>query len=98
MVVHLAAAAHHIAHIGNLVTVAGAAGDGVLFKYVYVFAGHLAVAHQVAGRCQRAKAAADDISRLVVDTFRLARPGECFVVPTGIIHKTASVSLGLGLL
>ena len=70
MVVHLTAAAHHIADV-HLATVARAARNRVFFKDVDVFALHLAVTHEVAGRGQRRKAGADDIRGLAVHAFRL---------------------------
>ena len=40
MVVHFPSAPHYIAKAGILKSVAGAAGDGILLKNVYAFAGH----------------------------------------------------------
>ena len=52
VVVHLTAAAHHIANAGDVGAVACAAGDGVLLEDVDVTSGHLRVANQIAGRAQ----------------------------------------------
>ena len=72
MVVHLAAAAHHIADVSYLRPSHAPPGNRVFFKDVDVLALHLAVAHEVAGRGQRRKTGADDIRGLAVDAFRLA--------------------------
>ena len=92
MVVHLAAAAHHIAEVLELVTVARAAGQLALFENVDVLALHLAVTHEIAGGSQRGEAAADDIGGLVVHAFGLLGTGERFIVTAGIIHKSFLLS------
>ena len=86
MVVHLAAAAHHIADV-HLAAVARAARHRVFFKDVDVLALHLAVAHEVAGRGQRRKAGADDVCGLAVHTFRLLGMRERFIVAAAVIHN-----------
>ena len=92
MVVHLAAAAHHVAEVFELVAVARAAGQITLFEHVHVLTLHLAVTHEVAGGSQRGEAAADDIGGLVVHAFGLLRTGERFIVTAGIIHKSFLLS------
>ena len=92
MVVHLAAAAHHIAEVFKLVAVARAAGQITLFEHVHVLTLHLAVTHEVAGGSQRGEAAADDIGGLVVHAFGLLGTGERFIVTAGIIHKSFLLS------
>ena len=87
VVIHFPTAAHDIAHILKLPSIAGAAGNGVLFKDVNVFALHLTVADQIAGGSQSRKAGTDDVSRFEIDAFGLLRAGECLVVTTGIIHE-----------
>ena len=86
VVVHLAAAAHHIADV-VLVAVAGTAGDGVLFKHMDMLALHLAVTHQIAGGSQGCQTGADDIGRFMIDTLGLFGVCKRFVVATGIIHR-----------
>ena len=90
VVVHLAAAAHHIADI-VLVAIAGAAGQCVLFKHMDVLALHLAVAHQIAGSGQGCQTGADDISGFMIHALRLFGVCKSFVVATGIVHKKASL-------
>ena len=80
VVVHLAAAAHDIAHAGDVGTIAGAARNGVLFEDMDVASGHLRVAHQIAGCGKRAQAGADDVGALVVDARRLLGTSKGFVV------------------
>ena len=92
MVVHLAAAAHHVAEVFELVAVARAAGQITLFEHVHVLTLHLAVTHEVAGGSQRGEAAADDIGGLVVHAFGLLGTGERFIVTAGIIHKSFLLS------
>ena len=86
MVVHLAAAAHHVAEVFELVAVARAAGQITLFEHVHVLTLHLAVTHEVAGGSQRGEAAADDIGRFVVHALRLFGSCKCFIVAARIIH------------
>ena len=86
VVVHLAPAAHDIAEAGDVGAVARPAGHRVLFEDVDVLARHLRISHQIAGRRQRRKSRADDVRRLAVDTRRLLRSCERFIVATGIIH------------
>ena len=85
VVIHLAAAAHHIADI-VLVAVAGTAGQRVLLKHMDVVALHLAVTDQVAGGSQGRQTGADEVSRFIVNALRLFGVCKCFVVATGIIH------------
>ena len=92
MVVHLAAAAHHVAEVFELVAVARAAGQITLFEHVHVLTLHLAVAHEVAGGAQSRKAAADDVGGLVVNAFGLLGTGKRFIVTAGIIHKSFLLS------
>ena len=86
MVVHLTAAAHHVADIFKLPAVARAAGGGAFFQNVDVVALHLTVAHQIAGRRQGRKAAAHDIGGLLIHALGLAGTGKGFVIAAGIIH------------
>ena len=90
VVIHLAAAAHHIADI-VLVAIAGAAGQCVLFKHMDVLALHLAVAHQIAGSGQRSQTGADDISGFMIHALRLFGVCKSFIIATGIVHKKASL-------
>ena len=90
VVVHLAAAAHHIADI-VLVAIAGTAGQCVLFKHMDVLALHLAVAHQIAGSGQRSQTGADDISGFMIHALRLFGVCKSFIIATGIVHKKASL-------
>ena len=90
VVVHLAAAAHHIADI-VLVAIAGTACQCVLFKHMDVLALHLAIAHQIAGSGQGCQTGADDISGFMIHTLRLFGGCKSFVVATGIVHKKASL-------
>ena len=92
MVVHLAAAAHHVAEVFELVAVARAAGQITLFEHVHVLTLHLAVTHEVAGGSQRSEAAADDIGGLAVHAFGFLGTGERFIVTAGIIHKSFLLS------
>ena len=87
MVVHLAAAAHHVADTGNVGAVACAAGNGVLLEDVDVAAGHLRIANQIAGRTQRRQAGSDDVGALVVDSLGLLGACKSFVVSAGVIHE-----------
>ena len=93
VVVHLPAAAHHIAQILELVAVAGAAGQLTLFQNVDVLALHLAVAHQIAGGGEGRQTAAHDIGGFVVHALRLLGTGKGFIVTTGIIHRKTSCKL-----
>ena len=86
MVVHLTAAAHHIADV-HLAAVARAARNRVFFKDVDVLTLHLAVAHEVAGRGQRRKTGADDIRGLAVHAFRLLGMRERFIIAAAVIHN-----------
>ena len=86
VVVHLAAAAHHIADV-VLVAVAGTAGQRVLLDHMDVVALHLAVADQIAGSGQCRQTRTDDIGRFIVNAFRLFGVCKRFVVATGIIHN-----------
>ena len=90
VVVHLAAAAHHIADI-VLVAIAGAAGQCVLFKHMDVLALHLSVAHQIAGSGQGCQTGADDISGFMIHALRLFGVCKSFIIATGIVHKKASL-------
>ena len=90
VVVHLAAAAHHIADI-VLVAIAGTAGQCVLFKHMDVLALHLAVAHQIAGSGQRSQTGTDDISGFMIHALRLFGVCKSFIIATGIVHKKASL-------
>ena len=90
VVVHLAAAAHHIADI-VLVAIAGAARQCVLFKHMDVLALHLTIAHQIAGSGQSRQTGADDIGGFVIHALRLFGVCKSFVVATGIVHKKASL-------
>ena len=56
MVVHLTAAAHHIAQILIQISVTGPAGNLFFFKDVYVIPFHLAVAYEKTCRRQGAQA------------------------------------------
>ena len=87
VVVHLAAAAHHVADAGDVGAVARAASDGVLLKDMDVAARHLRVANQIAGRAQRRQAGADDVGALVVDSLGLLGTCKGFVVSAGVIHE-----------
>ena len=87
MVIHLTAAAHHISDVFKFPAVAGAAGAVFLFQDVNVLALHLAVANQIAGGRQRGKAAANDISRLVIYPLGLTGTGKGFIITAGIIHN-----------
>ena len=86
VVVHLAAAAHHIADV-VLVAVAGTAGQRVLLDHMDVVALHLTVADQIAGSGQCRQTRTDDIGRFIVNAFRLFGVCKRFVVATGIIHN-----------
>ena len=86
VVVHFAAAAHHVADI-ILPAVARAAGHRVFLENVDVLALHLTVAHQIACRRQGCQTCADNIGALVVNAFRLLGMGKGFIVTAGIIHK-----------
>ena len=90
MVVHLAAAPHHIAHV-VLIAVAGPAGDGVLLEHMHMPAFHLAVPHQIAGRRQGRQTGTDEISRFVIDALRLFRRCKSLIVATGIVHRETSL-------
>ena len=87
MVVHFPAAAHDVAHVFELPSIAGAAGALILFQNVNMLALHLAIAHQIAGGRQRGKAAADDVGGLVVYAFGLAGTGKRLIIAAGIIHN-----------
>ena len=87
MVVHLAAAAHDVAQVLELIAVAGAAGQAALFQNVDVLALHLAVADQIAGGGQGSQTAAHDIGGFVVHALGLFGTGKGFIVTAGIIHK-----------
>ena len=87
MVVHLAAAAHDVAQVLELIAVAGAAGQATLFQNVDVLALHLAVADQIAGGGQGSQTAAHDIGGFVVHALGLFGTGKGFIVTAGIIHK-----------
>ena len=87
MVVHLAAAAHHVANAGNVGAVASTTGNGVLLEDVDVAAGHLRVADQIASRAQRRQAGSDDVGALVVDSLGLLGACKSFVVSAGVIHE-----------
>ena len=80
MIVHLAAAAHDIAHAGDVSAIAGAARNGVLFEDMDVASGHLRIAHQVASCGKRAQTGADNVGALVVDARRLLGMSKGFVV------------------
>ena len=90
MVVHLAAAAHHIADI-VLVAVAGTAGQGLLLEHMDMLALHLAVTHQITCSRQCSQTGTNDICRFMIDTLRLFRSCKCFIVATGIVHRKASL-------
>ena len=87
MVVHLAAAAHDVAQVLELIAIAGAAGQAALFQNVDVLALHLAVADQIAGGGQGSQTAAHDIGGFVVHALGLFGTGKGFIVTAGIIHK-----------
>ena len=86
VVIHLAASAHHVADVFKLPAVARAAGQLAFFKDVNMLALHLSIADEIAGGSQRGKAAADNISRLMIDAFGLAGTGKRLIVTAGIIH------------
>ena len=86
MVVHLAAAAHHIADVFKFPAVARAAGCRAFFEDMDAFALHLAVAHQIAGSRQSCKAAADDVGRFSVYALWLLGTCKGFIVTARIIH------------
>ena len=87
VVVHLAPAAHHITEPGVFPAVAGAAGDGVFFKYVDAFAFHPPIAHQITGRGQRRQTRTDDVGGLLFHALGLERTDEGFVVAACVIHN-----------
>ena len=88
MIVHLAAAAHDIADIFKLITVAGAAGDRILLQNMHPFALHLSVTDEIAGRRQGRKSAANDIGRLLIDALRLFGSCKRFIIAARIIHDS----------
>ena len=85
MVIHLAAAAHHVAHV-ILAAVARAAGHGILLENVDALALHLTVAHQIAGGGEGGQAGAYQIGRFMIDALGLAGTGKGLIVTAGIIH------------
>ena len=91
MVVHLAAAAHHVAEVFKLIPVARAAGKIALLQNMHPLALHLCVAHEIAGRRQSSKAAADNIRRFLVNALGLLGSCKRFIVAAGIIHNIASI-------
>ena len=86
MVLHLALAAEEVALLGVLDAVQGAADDVARFVDGDAAAVHLSVADQKGRRRQRGNAAADEIRRLLVHTFRLAGARERFVVAIAVVH------------
>ena len=90
MVVHLAAAAHHITDV-VLIAITGTAGDGVFLEHMHMLALHLTVTDQIAGSRQCCQTGADDISGFMIDTLRLFRGCKSFIVATGIVHRKASL-------
>ena len=93
VVVHLAAAAHHIADV-VLITIASAAGQRVFFKHMDAFALHLTVPDEIARCGQRRQTRTNDIGRFIIDTLRLAGMCKGFVVATGIIHNADLLNFG----
>ena len=71
MVLHLTAAAHHIAAERILDTIAGTTGNVHRFQNVDMLSLHLSVTDQEAGCCQRRKATSHNIGRFFINTFRL---------------------------
>ena len=90
MIVHLPAAPHDITHAGIFISIAGTAGDGVLFKDVDAFARHLGIPHQITGGGQGRQTGADDVSALVFHALGLFGTGKGFVITAGIIHDGSS--------
>ncbi len=86
MVVHLTAAAHHVADARNVRAVTGAARHRVLFENMDVVSWHLRVPHQIAGRAQCGQSGADDVGVLGIDANGLLWPCEGFVIAVGIVH------------
>ena len=80
MILHLASAAHDVAAGGIENTVAGAAGDIHRLQDVIMGAGHLAVAYQEAGCCQRGKTAAYEVSAFLIHALRFFRAGKGLII------------------
>ena len=86
MIVHFAAATHHIAKAGNIKTVTGAAGYRVLLKDVDVLARHLTITHQTTGCRQCRQSGTDDVCMLVVHVGRLLRTCESLIIAAAVVH------------
>ena len=87
MVVHLAAAAHHVADIIDIQSVAGTARYLILLKDMNIASLHLSVSHQEAGCRESCQSGTNDISRFAVDSFRLHGTYKSFIISAGIIHR-----------
>ena len=90
MVIHFAAAAHDIADLRIVPSVACAACNRITVEEVNVFSGHLCVAHQEASGGKGGKTRTDKVGRFVFDPFRLQGPGKGFIISTGIVHEITS--------
>ena len=86
MIVHFAAAAHHITETRNIETIAGSSRYGILFENMNMIAWHLAVTHQVTGRRQGRQTGADDICMLAVYAGWLLRTGKRLIVAAAVVH------------
>ena len=95
MVIHFAPPAHHVTDAVILVTVACAAGNGVLLQNVHALAAHLSVTHQVARRCQGRQTGTDNICRFVFGVRRFLWAGKRLIITTGIIHTICFLSFGV---
>ena len=93
MVVHFAAAAHHIAFARNIGAVQGATRQRVLFEYVDMLARDLRVAHEIERGRQRGQTRADNIGLLVFHALRFLWMGERFIISSRIIHGVSLIGM-----
>ena len=90
MVIHLAAAAHHIAFALDERAVERATRQHVFLEHMDVPARHLRVAHQVERGRERRQTRADDVHALVLDALRLPGMRERFEIACRIVHASSS--------
>ncbi|KAG0934084.1 hypothetical protein G6F31_016175 [Rhizopus arrhizus] len=86
VVFHLAAAADHETLLRHLQSIQRAAGNLLLLKDGDALTGHAAVAYQERRTGQRRQPRTDEPRALAINTRRLARAREGFVVATAVVH------------
>ena len=89
MILHLSAAAHHIAPCRVKNAVAGTARNVHGLQNMDMRTRHLSVTHQKTGCCQRCKSTSYDIGIFFIHALRFFRAGKCLIISIAVVNSLA---------